>query len=221
MPPDIVALIERTNPRGLRGGPDDLLAGADLLLGVSAAGTVSRNALRSMAPDAIVFALASPIREIDAEKIPDNIAIVATGRADYPNQINHMLASPGVLKGALKARACTIDETMKLAAAQAIANTIPDQQLNRRHIVPSVFDHQVIESIAHAVAHAARTSGTVHHGDQNGRTRIEQPTTDADRADERHNQNGHGPVERIGGSIHERSPWTTARRWLIGGSWRG
>jgi malate dehydrogenase (oxaloacetate-decarboxylating) len=167
--PQKAALAERTNPRGLRGGPDDLLAGADLLVGVSAAGAVSRNALRSMAPDAIVFALANPIPEIHPDEIPDNVAIIATGRTDYPNQINNILAFPGVLKGALKARARTIDDGMKLAAAHAIANAIPAQQLNPRHIIPSVFDHQVTESVAHAVAHAARTAGAAHNG-ENGRT---------------------------------------------------
>jgi malate dehydrogenase (oxaloacetate-decarboxylating) len=155
----IAVLAERTNPRGLRGGPDDLLAGADLLLAVSAAGAVSRNALRSMAPDAIVFALASPIPEIRPDEIPDNVAIIATARTDYPNQINNELASPGVLKGALKVRASTIDEGMKLAAAHAIANAIPDEDLNPRHIIPSVFNHHLVESVAGAVASAAITSG--------------------------------------------------------------
>jgi malate dehydrogenase (oxaloacetate-decarboxylating) len=155
----IAVLAERTNPRGLRGGPDDLLAGADLLLAVSAAGAVSRNALRSMAPDAIVFALASPIPEIHPDEIPDNVAIIATARTDYPNQINNELASPGVLKGALKVRASTIDEGMKLAAAHAIANAIPDEDLNPRHIIPSVFNHHLVESVAGAVASAAITSG--------------------------------------------------------------
>jgi malate dehydrogenase (oxaloacetate-decarboxylating) len=158
--PEMAVLAERTNPRGLRGGPDDLLAGADLLVGVSAPGAVSRNALRTMAPHAIVFALASPIPEIRPDEIPDNVAIIATGRTtDYPNQINNVLASPGVLKGALKVRASTIDDGMKLAAAHAIANIIPDDELHPQNIIPSVFNHRLVESVAEAVAHAAITSG--------------------------------------------------------------
>jgi malate dehydrogenase (oxaloacetate-decarboxylating) len=158
--PAKAALAERTNPRGLRGGPDDLLAGADLLLGLSAPGAICRNAIRSMAPDAIVFALANPVPEISPEEIPENVAIIATGSStDFPNQLNNALAFPGVLKGALQVRACTIDQHMKLAAAHAIANTIPDDELHPQHIIPTAFDHHVVESVADEVASAAITSG--------------------------------------------------------------
>jgi malate dehydrogenase (oxaloacetate-decarboxylating) len=115
-----------------------------------------------MAPDAIVFALTNPTPEISPEEIPDNVAIYSTGRTDYPNQINNVLASPGIFKGALKVRACTIDDGMKLAAAHAIANTISDDELHPEHIIPTIFNHHVAELVAEAVASAAITSGAGH-----------------------------------------------------------
>jgi malate dehydrogenase (oxaloacetate-decarboxylating) len=160
---EMAALAERTNPRGLRGGADEVLAGADLVLGVAARGALSYEGVRSMASDAIVFALSNPVPEIRPEEIPDNVAIMATGRTDYPNQINNVLAFPGVFKGALKVRASTIDESMKLAAAQAIADVIPPEELNPEYIVPSVFNPHVAESVAAAVADAAIASGVARH----------------------------------------------------------
>jgi malate dehydrogenase (oxaloacetate-decarboxylating) len=160
---EMASIAERTNPRGSLGGPDDVLAGADLLLGVSAPGAVSYEGVRSMADAAIVFALANPVPEIRPEEVPDNVAIMATGRTDYPNQINNVLAFPGVFKGALKVRASSIDARMKLAAAQAIADIIPGEELGAEHIVPSVFDRRVAESVAEAVANAAITSGLARH----------------------------------------------------------
>jgi malate dehydrogenase (oxaloacetate-decarboxylating) len=160
---EMAALAERTNPYGLRGGPNDVLAGADLLLGVSARGAVSHDGVRSMAPDAIVFALANPVPEIRPEEIPANVAIMATGRTDYPNQINNVLAFPGVFKGALNVRASAIDESMKLAAARAIADIIPADELHPEYIVPSVFNRAVAESVADAVSNAAVASGVARH----------------------------------------------------------
>jgi malate dehydrogenase (oxaloacetate-decarboxylating) len=157
---EMAALAERTNPRGLRGGPGEVLADADVLLGVSTRGAVSYDDVHSMAADAIVFALANPVPEIRPEEIPDNVAIMATGRADYPNQINNVLAFPGVFKGALKVRASAIDEGMKLAGAHAIADLIPPEELQAEYIVPSVFNRHVAESVAEAVANAAIASGT-------------------------------------------------------------
>jgi malate dehydrogenase (oxaloacetate-decarboxylating) len=116
-----------------------------------------------MTPEAIVFALANPVPEIRPEEIPDNVAIMATGRTDYPNQINNVLAFPGVFKGALKVRASTIDEGMKLAAARAIADTISPDEMHADYIVPSVFNRRVAESVAEAVADAAIASGTARH----------------------------------------------------------
>ena len=112
-----------------------------------------------MAPDAIVFAMANPIPEVQPEDILDDVAIVATGRSDYPNQINNVLAFPGVFRGALDVRAAAIDEAMKLAAAEAIAGVIPAEELMPDYIVPSVFNRDVAEAVAAAVARAAEVSG--------------------------------------------------------------
>jgi malate dehydrogenase (oxaloacetate-decarboxylating) len=163
MNPEMASIAERTNPRGSVGGPNDVLAGADLLVGVSAPGAVSYEGVGSMADAAIVFALANPVPEIRPEEVPANVAIMATGRTDYPNQINNVLAFPGVFKGALRVRASNIDATMKLAAAQAIADVIPREELSPEHIVPSVFDRRVAESVAEAVADAAIASGLARH----------------------------------------------------------
>ena len=152
-------LAERTNKRGLRGKPDEVLAGADVLLGLSGPGAVSAAGVRGMARDAIVFAMANPVPEVQPEEVRDEVAIMATGRSDYPNQINNVLAFPGVFKGALEVRASTINEEMKLAAAHAIARVIPETELHPDYIIPSVFNRQVAESVAHAVADAAVASG--------------------------------------------------------------
>jgi malate dehydrogenase (oxaloacetate-decarboxylating) len=160
---EMASIAERTNPRRCVGGPNDVLAGADLVVGVSAPGAVSYEGVCSMADAAIVFALANPVPEIRPEEVPANVAIMATGRTDYPNQINNVLAFPGVFKGALKVRASSIDAGMKLAAAQAIADVIPDEELGAEHIVPSVFDRRVAASVAEAVADAAIASGLARH----------------------------------------------------------
>jgi malate dehydrogenase (oxaloacetate-decarboxylating) len=152
-------LAERTNRRGLRGTPDEVLAGADVLIGLSGPGAVTAAGVRTMAADAIVFAMANPVPEVHPEEIGDDVAIMATGRSDYPNQINNVLAFPGVFKGALDIRARTINEEMKLAAAHAIARVIPEAELHPDYIIPSVFNRHVAESVAEAVAHAAVASG--------------------------------------------------------------
>ena len=152
-------LAGRTNQRRLRGSADEVLAGADVLVGVSGPGAVSASAVRRMGRDAIVFAMANPVPEVQPEAVRDHVAIIATGRSDYPNQINNVLAFPGVFKGALEVRARTINEDMKLAAAHAIAGVIPEHELLLDYIIPSVFNRQVAESVAHAVADAAVTSG--------------------------------------------------------------
>jgi malate dehydrogenase (oxaloacetate-decarboxylating) len=152
-------LAGRTNQRRLRGSADEVLAGADVLVGVSGPSAVSAGAVRRMGRDAIVFAMANPVPEVQPEAVRDHVAIIATGRSDYPNQINNVLAFPGVFKGALEVRARTINEDMKLAAAHAIAGVIPDRELLPDYIIPSVFNRQVAESVAHAVAEAAVASG--------------------------------------------------------------
>jgi malate dehydrogenase (oxaloacetate-decarboxylating) len=153
------ALAERTNRRGVRGTADEMLAGADVLLGLSGPGAVSAAAVRRMAPGAIVFAMANPTPEVQPEEVRDDVAIMATGRSDYPNQINNVLAFPGVFKGALEVRARTINEQMTLAAAHAIARVIPDDELHPDYIIPSVFNRRVAETVAEAVANAAVSSG--------------------------------------------------------------
>jgi malate dehydrogenase (oxaloacetate-decarboxylating) len=153
------ALARRTNRRGLRGTPDEVLAGADVLIGLSGPGAVTAAGVRAMAPGAIVFAMANPVPEVHPEEVRDDVAIIATGRSDYPNQINNVLAFPGVFKGALEVRARTINEEMKLAAAHAIARVIPDDELHAEYIIPSVFNRRVAEAVAEAVADAAVASG--------------------------------------------------------------
>jgi malate dehydrogenase (oxaloacetate-decarboxylating) len=153
------AYAERTNPRGLTGTADEALAGADVFVGLAGPGAVSLDAVRSMRDDAIVFAMANPTPEVPPEEVPANVAVIATGRSDYPNQINNVLAFPGVFRGALDVRATTIDEEMKLAAAQAIAEVITPEELIPEYIVPSVFNRRVGEAVAEAVARAAVESG--------------------------------------------------------------
>jgi malate dehydrogenase (oxaloacetate-decarboxylating) len=148
-----------TNPRRLTGTADDALAGADVFIGLSAPGVVTSAGVRSMARDAIVFAMANPTPEVLPEEIQGAAAVIGTGRSDYPNQINNVLAFPGIMRGALDARASAVTEAMKLAAAHAIAAAIPEDQLEPDYVIPSVFDRNVAPLVAEAVAQAARESG--------------------------------------------------------------
>jgi malate dehydrogenase (oxaloacetate-decarboxylating) len=137
----------------------DAMKDSDVFLGVSAPGVVSPEMVRSMAPQAIVFAMANPIPEIQPELIENDAAVIATGRSDYPNQINNVLAFPGIFRGALDCRAATLTTTMYLEAAQAIASLVKPTDLDREHIIPSVFDERVATSVAAAVQRAARQDG--------------------------------------------------------------
>ncbi len=157
--PLLEGLAERTNPNGERGMANDVLAGADVMVGVSRPGAVSREAVLTMAPDPIVFAMANPDPEVRVEEVGDSVAIMATGRSDYPNQINNVLAFPGVFRGALDVRASAINEEMKLAAARAIAGVVPNDELHAEYIIPSVFNREVVNAVAPAVARAAEASG--------------------------------------------------------------
>ena len=148
-----------TNPRKFKGTVLQALQGADLLLGLSAPGTITRESVQSMAKDAMVFALANPTPEIMPEDIQDCARIIATGRSDYPNQINNVLCFPGIFRGALDCRASCINEEMKLAAAQAIASVVSKNELSEDYIIPSVFNRKVAQVVAKAVAHAAHASG--------------------------------------------------------------
>lgn len=148
-------LAGRTNPRKLTGGVAEALAGADVFLGVSA-GIVPEELIATMAPDSIVFALSNPDPEIHPDAARKYAAVVATGRSDFPNQINNVLAFPGVFRGALDAGARRITEKMKVAAAEAIFSVVGDE-LSRDHIVPSALDPRVGPAVAAAVAAAADT----------------------------------------------------------------
>ncbi|WKU08208.1 NADP-dependent malic enzyme [Micromonospora sp. HUAS LYJ1] len=150
-------LAETTNAQGRRGDVTEALRGADVLIGVSG-GRIPETAVAGMAPGGIVFALANPTPEVDPEVAARHVAVVATGRSDYPNQINNVLAFPGVFRGALDARATRITDGMKVAAADAIAGVV-DGSLSPDAIVPSPLDPRVAPAVAEAVAQAARHDG--------------------------------------------------------------
>jgi malate dehydrogenase (oxaloacetate-decarboxylating) len=150
---------EITNPENLQGTADELLEGADVFIGVSVPGAVSIEGIRRMAPRAIVFAMANPNPEVDPEAIEGLAEVIATGRSDYPNQINNVLAFPGVFRGALDVRARTVDSEMELAAAHAIADSIATDELAADYVIPSVFNRSVVPAVAAAVAEAAQRTG--------------------------------------------------------------
>lgn len=146
------SMMEVTNPRGLSGSLADTLKDADIFVGVSAPGIVSKEMVASMHPDAILFAMANPVPEI----MPDEARaagarIVGTGRSDFPNQVNNVIAFPGIFKGALEGRATQITEEMKLAAAEAIAGLVSDDQLSEEFILPEAFDPRVAQAVSAAV----------------------------------------------------------------------
>ncbi len=153
-------MAEITNPRGLQGKLADAMVGADVFIGVSAPGAVTGEMVRSMADNAIVFACANPTPEIFPEDAKAaGAAVVATGRSDYPNQINNVLVFPGIFRGAFDVRASDINEEMEMAAADALASLISDEELNADYIIPAAFDPRVGAAVAKAVAEAARRSG--------------------------------------------------------------
>jgi malate dehydrogenase (oxaloacetate-decarboxylating) len=143
----------------LTGTLADAMVGADVFLGVSAPGVVTPAMVKTMAANPIVFAMANPIPEIQPELISNDVAVMATGRSDYPNQINNVLAFPGVFRGAIDCRASQISINMCLEAAKAIASLINPNELTREYIVPSVFDKRVATAVASAVQKAAREEG--------------------------------------------------------------
>jgi len=150
---------EITNPDNVHGTADELLEGADVFIGLSVPGAIKADSVRRMAPRAVVFALANPNPEVVPEEIEGSAEVIATGRSDYPNQINNVLAFPGIFRGALDVRATTIDMEMELAAARAIAATIGDDELAPDYIVPSVFNRVVAPAVAAAVSEAAERTG--------------------------------------------------------------
>lgn len=148
-----------TNPNKEKGTVHDVMAGADVFFGLSAPGTITIDDLKKMNSDPIVFAMANPVPEIMPEEAEGHVAVMATGRSDYPNQINNVLCFPGIFRGALNCRASRINEQMKLAAANAIASIIGDDELHPDYIIPSVFDRRVGEAVAAEVEEAAYASG--------------------------------------------------------------
>ena len=154
-----------TNPECFAGSANEALAGADVFIGLSGPGAVSSEAILTMADDAIVFAMANPTPEVSPEEIEGHAAVIATGRSDYPNQINNVLAFPGIFRGALDVRASSVTEEMKLAAAHAIAAVVRPEELGPEYVIPSVFNRDVAPAVAAAVADAAEKSGVArrHH----------------------------------------------------------
>ena len=153
-------MAEVTNLDRKAGSLADMLAGADVFIGVSAPGTVTTEMVKTMNKDAIVFACANPTPEIFPEDAKAGSArVVSTGRSDYPNQINNVLAFPGIFRGAFDVRARDINEEMKVAAAHALAELISDEELSEDYIIPKAFDHRVGPAVAKAVAEAARRTG--------------------------------------------------------------
>ncbi len=151
---------KRGNKRNVKGSISDALAGADICIGVSAPKTITAEMIRKMAPKAIVIAMANPVPEIYPEEaVAGGAQVVGTGRSDYPNQVNNVLAFPGILRGALEARASDINEAMKIAAAQAIAGLVSSDELKADYIVVDPFDKRVGPAVAKAVAQAAVDSG--------------------------------------------------------------
>ncbi|MCG0238305.1 MAG: NAD-dependent malic enzyme [Firmicutes bacterium] len=152
-------LAQHTNPEGLRGTLDDAIAGADVFIGVSGPGVLKVEHIRRMARDPIVFAMANPVPEIEPEEAAPYVRVLATGRSDYPNQINNLLCFPGIFRGALDCRAREINDEMKLAAARAIAGVVSDEELSEEYIIPSVFNRRVVDAVSRAVIEAAYATG--------------------------------------------------------------
>jgi malate dehydrogenase (oxaloacetate-decarboxylating) len=159
---------ESSNPDKLQGGPADVIEGCDLFIGVSGPGLIAADDLAKMAGDAIVFAMANPTPEVMPEEAEPYVRIMATGRSDYPNQINNVLAFPGIFRGALDAGAPRITEEMKLAAAHGIANVVTEEDLSEDYIIPSVFDRDVAPAVAEAVVQEAREAGIARVSEETG-----------------------------------------------------
>ena len=160
MNPEQAEMAAVTNPEKFSGKIADALKGADVFIGVSAPHIVSKEMIRSMAPDAVVFPMANPVPEIEPEDAKEaGAAIVGTGRSDHPNQINNVLVFPGLFRGALDVRAKDINQEMKVAASYALSGMVSPEELNREYILPAAFDKRVGPTVAAAVAQAARDTG--------------------------------------------------------------
>ncbi|HPP75271.1 MAG TPA: malic enzyme-like NAD(P)-binding protein, partial [Armatimonadota bacterium] len=152
-------LAENTNPEGVKGTPQDALKGADLFLGVSGPGLLKGEDLKVMARDAVLFTLSNPTPEIMPEEAAPYARIIATGRSDYPNQINNVLCFPGLFRGLLDCASRKVDQNMIIAASKAIADVIKPEELSEDYIIPSVFNAQVAPAVAKAVREVAQKAG--------------------------------------------------------------
>jgi malate dehydrogenase (oxaloacetate-decarboxylating) len=150
---------EHTNPRRIRGSAADALVGADVFIGLSGPGVVSLKDIKAMNRDPIVFAMANPVPEIQPEEVGGLVRVMATGRSDYPNQINNSCCFPGFFRGMLDVRARRVNDEMKLAAAHALAAIVGKDELSEEYITPSMFDSRVVPAVAAAVADAAVRTG--------------------------------------------------------------
>jgi malate dehydrogenase (oxaloacetate-decarboxylating) len=159
---------ENSNPDKVTGQPADVIEGMDMFVGLSGPGIIPPEALGKMNDDAIVFAMANPNPEVMPEDAAPYVRIMATGRSDYPNQINNVLCFPGIFRGALDAGAPRITEEMKLAAAQGIAQTVTDDDLSEDYIIPSVFNRDVAPEVARAVVEEARRAGIARFNRETG-----------------------------------------------------
>jgi malate dehydrogenase (oxaloacetate-decarboxylating) len=159
---------EHSNPDKAHGPPAEVIEGCDLFIGVSGPGIIPAEALAKMADDAIVFAMANPNPEVMPEEATPYVRIMATGRSDYPNQINNVLCFPGIFRGALDAGAPRITEEMKLAAAKGVAAAVADEDLSEDYIIPSVFDREVAPAVAAAVVEEARRAGIARVSEETG-----------------------------------------------------
>ncbi|MGZ5323126.1 MAG: malic enzyme-like NAD(P)-binding protein [Solirubrobacterales bacterium] len=159
---------ENTNPGGASGGPDDVIEGCDLFCGVSGPGLIQAESLEKMNDDAMVFAMANPVPEVMPEDAEPYVRIMATGRSDYPNQINNVLCFPGVFRGALDAGSPAITEAMKLVAAKGIAEVVSDDDLSEDYVIPSVFNRDVAPAVARAVVEEAKNEGLARVSEETG-----------------------------------------------------
>ena len=165
---------DNTNQERRTGKPEDVIDGADVFIGLSGPNAMPAEALKKMNPDAMLFAMSNPTPEITPEAAEPYVRIIATGRSDYPNQINNVLCFPGIFRGALDVRAREITEEMKMAAARGIASIVTDDELREEYIIPSVFNRNVADAVANAVAQEAKRQGATNvRGDEVGYTRGE------------------------------------------------
>ena len=160
------AIAEITNPNMIKGSLADIVKDADMFLGLSVADVLTPEMVKTMKKDPIIFAMANPNPEIKPELAKEaGAAIIGTGRSDYPNQINNVLAFPGIFRGALDVHARKINEEMKLAAAKAIAGLVSDEELNAEYVIPSTFDSRVAPAVAANVARVAIETGVARRTD--------------------------------------------------------